>query len=488
MGMVFIHFGEQMAKTSKAKQAARARNTTVDLGQLNPKQDQFLKSTALYCAFGGARGGGKSHAVRIDSVYGALTYAGIKILIVRRRYTDLQGNYVEPFKKLIPSTLAEYNSQTHTYYFINGSTIKLGHFNSYGQASEEYQGQEYDWIYMDEATQFTEQEFRLLGGCLRGANDYPNKFRLTCNPGGIGHRWVKRLFIDRQYRTDSENPEENENPDDYEFIAARVEDNIALMNSKGGKGGQQYLQMLSSLPENIRQAHRYGDWDALSGNYFPEFQTATHTCKPFAIPREWARYRAIDYGLDMLACAWFAIAPSGRVYMYRELKQSGLIVTDAATKIKEHTAVGEKIVCTYAPSDIWSRQKDTGKTMAEVFMLNDVPIVQASRARVQGWLQVKEMFAPMEDGKPKLIVFNTCREYIDDVQAIQASDKDPNDCATEPHEITHLNDAVRYFCISRATAAEREDIAISDDLLEEAEEEYEDYMTGGDISTAYITA
>lgn len=477
-----------MAKTSKAKQAARARNTTVDLGQLNPKQDQFLKSTALYCAFGGARGGGKSHAVRIDSVYGALTYAGIKILIVRRRYTDLQGNYVEPFKKLIPSTLAEYNSQTHTYYFINGSTIKLGHFNSYGQASEEYQGQEYDWIYMDEATQFTEQEFRLLGGCLRGTNDYPSKFRLTCNPGGIGHRWVKRLFIDRQYRTDSENPEENENPDDYEFIAARVEDNIALMNSKGGKGGQQYLQMLSSLPENIRQAHRYGDWDALSGNYFPEFQTATHTCKPFAIPREWARYRAIDYGLDMLACAWFAIAPSGRVYMYRELKQSGLIVTDAATKIKEHTAVGEKIVCTYAPSDIWSRQKDTGKTMAEVFMLNDVPIVQASRARVQGWLQVKEMFAPMEDGKPKLIVFNTCREYIDDVQAIQASDKDPNDCATEPHEITHLNDAVRYFCISRATAAEREDIAISDDLLEEAEEEYEDYMTGGDISTAYITA
>lgn len=474
-----------MAKTSKAKQAARARNTTVDLGQLNPKQEQFLKCTALFGAFGGARGGGKSHAVRIDSVYGSLTYEGIKILIVRRRYTDLQGNYVEPFKKLIPSTLAEYNSQTHTYYFINGSTIKLGHFNSYGQASEEYQGQEYDWIYMDEATQFTEQEFRLLCGCLRGANDYPKKFRLTCNPGGIGHRWVKRLFIDRQYRTDSENPEENENPEDYAFIAARVEDNTALMNSEGGK---QYLQMLSSLPENIRRAHRYGDWDALSGNYFPEFQTATHTCKPFTIPREWARYRSFDYGLDMLACAWFAIAPSGRVYMYREYKQSGLNVKQAALAIREHTAVGEKIVCTFAPTDIWSRQKDTGKTMAELFMTNDVPIVQANRARVQGWLQVKDMLMPMEDGKPKLIVFNTCREYIDDVQAIQTSDKDPNDCATEPHEITHLNDAVRYFCISRATAAEQEDIAISDDLLEEAEEEYEDYMTGGDITTAYITA
>lgn len=423
--------------------------------------------------------------MRVDSILGALKYPGIRILIVRRRYTDLQNNYVEPFKKLIPSGVAEYNSQLHTYYFINGSTIKLGHFNSYAQASDEMQGQEYEWIYVDEATQFTEQEFRLLGGCMRGANDYPKKFRLTCNPGGVGHRWVKRLFIDKQYKTDSENPEENENPADYEFIQALVTDNTALMSSKGGS---EYLKMLSALPERIRNAHRHGDWDALSGNYFSEFQTATHTCKPFAIPPQWARYRAFDYGLDMLACAWFAVAPNGRVYLYRELKQSGLIVSDAAAAIKDHTAYGEKIVCTYAPSDIWSRQKDTGKTMAEVFMSNDVPIVQASRNRVQGWLQVKEMFAPMEDGNPRLVVFDTCTEYIEDVQAIQTSEKDPNDCATEPHEITHLNDAVRYFCISRAQAAEREEARDSDVYIDEIEEEYEDYMTGGEIPAAYITA
>ena len=463
--------------------ASKAQGTNLDFGQLNPKQELFLKSKTLYCAYGGARGGGKSHAVRIDAAWGALEHPGIKILILRRRYTDLQGNYVEPFKQLIPSTIAEYNSQLHTYFFINGSTIKLGHFQSYSMAADEYQGQEYDWIFMDEATQFTEQEFRLLGGCLRGVNNFPKKFRLTCNPGGVGHRWVKRLFIDKQFKTDCENPEENENPEDYEFIPALVEDNVALMKSEGGKA---YLKQLASLPENIRAAHRYGDWDALSGNYFPEFQTATHVCKPFKIPPNWARYRAFDYGLDMLAVAWFAIAPDGHIYMYRELKQSGLIASDAARKIREYTAIGEQIVCTYAPDDIWSRQKDTGKTMAEVFMTNEVPIVKASRSRVQGWLQVKEMFAPMEDGKPKLIVFNTCREYIDDVQAIQADEKNPNDCATEPHEITHLNDAVRYFCISRAQAAHDEEVKLSDELLEEKEEEYEDYMTGGEISAAYI--
>ena len=110
--------------------------------------------------------------------------------------------------------------------------------------------------------------------------------------------------------------------------------------------------------------------------------------------------------------------------------------------------MSEEVKITYAPPDMWSRQKDTGKTMAEVFMLHDVPIVKASRSRVQGWLQVKEMFAPMDDGLPKLRVFNTCREFIDDIQAIQADDKNPNDCAVEPHDITHICDACRYFCMA----------------------------------------
>ena len=474
---------QYIAKIKASAAAKKANGTVLDLGDLNAKQVQFLKSTALYCGYGGARGGGKSHAVRIDAVRGALKYPGIKILIVRRRYTDLQGNYVEPLNKILPSTIAEYNSQLHQYYFINGSTIKLGHFQSYGQAADEYQGQEFDWIFMDEATQFTEQEFRLLGGCLRGVNNIPKKFRLTMNPGGVGHRWVKRLFIDRQFKTDCANPEENENPDDYEFIQALVTDNTALMKSNGGK---QYLAMLSSLPENIRNAHRYGDWDALGGNYFPEFQTATHVCEPFAIPPSWARYRAFDYGLDALAVLWFAIAPNGRVYMYRELKKSGLIVSDAAQEILSNTGVNEKIITTYAPDDIWSRQKDTGKTMAEVFLSNGVAIVKASRSRVQGWLQVKEFLAPMEDGKPKLMVFNTCQNFIDDIQAIQASDKDPNDCATEPHDITHLLDSCRYFCISRTMAAKSDEDKPEPDEFETAEEDYESYMTGGKITNAYI--
>ena len=465
-----------MAKVRKGGSA------TVDLGTLNPKQERFYNSTAKYTAYGGARGGGKTHAVRVKAVAGALLYPGIRILIIRRTYSELQHNHIEPILKMIPQPqVGVYNIQLHQIYFTNGSTIIFGHFNSYNSAFQEYQGQEYDWIFIDEATQFTEQEFRLLGGCLRGVNEFPKRMYLTCNPGGVGHRWVKRLFVDRDFKTDCENAEENEDPNDYEFIQATVDDNTALMKSEGGRD---YLKQLSQLPENIRAAHRYGDWEGLSGNYFPEFSEGKHTCEAFPLPRWWRRYRALDYGLDMLACYWFAVDETGRVWCYRELKQKDLVVSDAARMILENTGISEHIDITFAPPDLWSRTKDSGKSMAELFMTNGVPLVKASNNRVQGWLQVKEFLKDSPDGKPGLVFFRNCMGIIEDIQAIQADEKNPNDCAKEPHDITHSNDAIRYFCVSRSLPGEMEKVREEPD--DEPEEDYENTMTGGAATAGYI--
>ena len=451
-----------------------------DAGHANPKQALFYSSRTLYTAYGGAKGGGKTHAVRIKAVGGAFTWPGIKILILRKTYPELQANHIEPILKMVPQELTSYNGTTHTLYFENGSIIRFGHWN--GVASEqEYQGQEYDWIFMDEATQFTEREFRYLGGCLRGVNEIPKRFYLTCNPGGVGHRWVKRLFIDRNFKTDSENPEENENPDDYSFIFATVEDNPDLLASSPG-----YLQNLAQMPEDVRRAYRYGDWDALGGNYFPEFSRATHVVKPFQIPKHWRRYRSIDYGLDCLAVGWYAVDEKGRVYMYRELKQSGLIVQDAARLILDMTLPDEHIEITFAPPDMWSRQKDTGRTMAEIFMLCGVPIVRADNNRVQGHMMIKEALANMDDGKPGLLFFNTCKETTADIEDIQADEKNPSDCAKEPHEITHTVDSLRYFCVSRTMRAEAEKTAAEIEDEEDAGEDYEHYMTGGEADASYM--
>ena len=323
----------------------RGGSATVDLGTLNPKQERFYNSTAKYVAYGGARGGGKTHAVRVKAISGALFYPGIRILIIRRTYSELQHNHIEPILKMIPQPqVGVYNIQLHQIYFTNGSTIIFGHFNSYNSAFQEYQGQEYDWIFIDEATQFSERAFNFLGGCLRGVNEFPKRMYLTCNPGGVGHRWVKRLFIDRDFKLNSDNPEENENPDDYSFIPATVEDNYHLMASSPG-----YVRMLANMPEDKRKAYRYGDWNAIGGNYFPEFSVATHVVKPFKIPDHWQRYRSFDYGLDMFACYWWAVDEDGRSWCYREFTHKGLIVKEAADKIHELTLPGEHIAATYAP-------------------------------------------------------------------------------------------------------------------------------------------
>lgn len=465
---------------------------TLNLGRVFPKQAEFMTSTTLYTGYGGARGGGKSHAIRIHAINVALTYAGIKILIVRRTYGDLEENHIIPILNIVvPKELATYKGDTHTLTFINGSTIKFGHYQ--GTASNtEYQGKEYDYIFIDEATQFSESEFRIFGGCCRGVNPFPKHIYITCNPGGVGHQWVKRLFIDKQYKTNCENPEENEDPLDYSFIFATVEDNEA-MREANPKAYKQYLQMLSALPENIRRAHRYGDWNALGGNYFPEFSTTTHVIKPFPIPQSWIRYRSFDYGLDALACYWVAVDPVGRSYVYRELKASNLIVSEAADAIRYNTGIGEKIAVTFAPPDMWTTLKDTGKTMAEVFMLNGINIVKSSNNRVQGHLQIKEMLAPMpekdkppEEWRPGLLIFNNCENLINDLQVIQSDEKNPNDCAKQPHDITHTVDGLRYYCISRVLAAEESAPVVEEPEDEDAGEDYDEFMHGGEATSSYI--
>ena len=444
-------------------------------GEVSEKQKLFLNSKHLFTCYGGAKGGGKTHVVRLKAVGGAIYNPGIRILIMRRTYPELEENHIRPLIATVPQEIASYNGSTHLMTFYNGSTIKFGHWS--GAVSEqEYQGLEFDWIFIDEATQFTERDFNYIGGCLRGVSSYPKRMYLTCNPGGVGHRWVKRLFIDRAYKT-SINPEENENPDDYFFIPATVEDNKWLLESSPN-----YLRMLANMPEDLRKAYRYGDWDALGGNYFPEFKENIHTCEPFAIPGSWLRYRSIDYGLDMLACYWFAVDEEGRSYCYREFCKEGMIVQDAAKAILERTI--EDVPITFAPPDLWSRQKDTGKTMAELFALNGLPLLKVDNNRVQGHMMIKDMLALRKDGKPSLIFFNTCTRIISDIQDIQADENNPNDCAKEPHDITHSVDGVRYYCVSRIS---RPEAPKEIDEEEQEEETYDDYMTGGEAGDSYLT-
>ena len=474
----------------------------LDLGTLNPKQAEAMKAfdAHKFTCYGGAKAGGKSHLLRVMVIFFCLfKYPGIRILIVRATYDDVRQNQIEPILKMLPDGIYSYNGQSHLLTFENGSTIQFGNWAGTDSESK-YQGLEYDVICIDEATQFTERMFRHLAGCLRGnvGKGFPKKILLTCNPGGIGHFWVKRLFIDRKYRTDPDHPEKSENPDDYAFVFAKAEDNVEML-----KENPQYLEDISKMGNS--DAMRYGNWDIMGGQYFDNFDVTKNVIKSFKIPPFWQMYRSFDYGLDMFACFWWAVDTDGRAWCIRSFERDNLTPQEAASCMVENTLMTENITITYAPPDMWSRQRETGRTTAEIMMVHGVPIVKADNNRVQGHMVMRSLLEPIPlhdetvikklGGKskapkelPALMFFDNVGQVIEDIQSIQHDDVNPNDCAKDPHDVTHTIDGVRYFAISRQMVTEKPVVEKPRDPVIEGVEQIdaEDYIIGGDASDDYI--
>ena len=447
---------------------------TIDLGAPNSEpQWKFFNSTVRYTCYGGARGGGKSWAIIRKALLLAMYYPGIQILVIRREYDQLENPIIQPLLKLVPPDIRNYNKSEHLLTFINSSRIKFSNMPDYSSTVEgKFQGNNWDILFIDEATQFLESEFRGLDAIIRGDNGLPKRVYLTCNPGGVGHFWVKRLFVDRKFK-------DEENPDDYVFIQATVDDNKNI--------DKEYINVLNNLPEDVRRAHRYGDWNALSGVYFEEFTDGLHTCKPFPIPPHWKRYRAMDYGLDMHFCIWVAVDENGRCYVYRQFAQANMIVSEAAQIQRELTRADEEIGYTIAPPDLWARNRETGKSQAITFAENGIVLFKADNNRKQGWYALKELLKVKEDGKPGIIIFETCASLIDCLKCLQHDKTDPNDVSKHPHDLTHGPDALRYFAQTYVLPAEQEVLQVEEED-DDVVEDYFHYMCGTGISTSYVRA
>lgn len=226
----------------------------------------------------------------------------------------------------------------------------------------------------------------------------------------------------------------------------------------------------------------------VGGAFFPEMRAHIHLVD-YLPQGECRRYISLDYGLDKLAAYWHRVDTEGNDIVYREIAQSGLIVSEAAAAIVARCG-NEKIDAVYAPPDLWNRNRDTGRSTAEIFSDCGLPMHKTSNERVQGWLDLKEWLKPYERRNPHTgsIEVTAHMRFLKDacpylwrcMLAIQKDEHRPNDCANDPHELTHGPDAIRAFAAGRPWPADEPTEKDPQDPLEydEQVDEFFDY-TGG---------
>ena len=448
-------------------------NVTLKLDPPNPKQEQMLRARAKHVGFGGARGGGKSWAVRTKAILLALRWPGIRILIVRRSFPELMNNHIRILRSQLAG-IAVYNDKEKMLRFGNSSAVFFTYCDGDGDL-DRLQGVEYDVIFLDEATQLSEFQMKTISACLRGVNDFPKRIYYTCNPGGQGHGYIKRIFLDRRC-------EPGENPADYVFIRSLVTDNRALMEAQ-----PEYVEQLRALPEKLRRAWLEGDWDVFEGQFFEDLRLQpdaagcaglgiepeeaarrgifTHVIPAFALPVGWKLYRSFDWGYSRpFSCAWWAVDFDGRLYRILELyggtKNPNEGVKWAPDRVfreirrteEEHPWLRGRQIEGVADPAIWDASG--GESIAETAERYRVWFNPGDHKRIPGWMQCHYRLQFDDNGIPMLYVFDTCRAFLRTVPQLTYDPNRPEDLDTSQED--HAADEWRYMCMARPIAPRAE--------------------------------
>lgn len=241
-----------------------------------------------------------------------LEYAKSNIYLFRESYPDLEDTLIPEWKEKVPSDLYKWNQSKSTATMINGTVVRFRYVATYEDARK-YQGRSMDFLGIDELTKHEERTVQELLSCLRSPRGYPARFRGTCNPGSIGHYWVKKKYVKgTDYGKNIIIDQLTGNT--IQFIPATVYDNDILM-----KNDPAYIKRLENLPYEQRQAYLYGDWDVFEGMALENWNENATVVDSFPIPEHWRKWIACDNGYtDPFAWYWLAVDEQGTVYIYRE--------------------------------------------------------------------------------------------------------------------------------------------------------------------------
>ena len=426
-------------------------------------QTDFLASTEQEVLYGGSAGGGKSYAMVADPVR-YLNNPNARMLLVRRSTEELR-ELISVSKQLYPKAIPgiKFMERDKTWVAPSGATLWMSYLDRDDDVMR-YQGQAFNWIGFDELTQWpTPYPWNYMRSRLRTtkASGLPLYMRATSNPGGPGHQWVKKTFIDPEtpnksfWATDSDTGEviswpkghtkEGEPLFKRRFIPANLFDNPYLADDG------MYEANLLSLPEHQRRQLLEGDWDINEGAAFPEFNRKIHVVEPFDIPNNWPKFRACDYGYgSYTGVVWIAVAPDEQLIVYREMYVSKVLATDLADMILE-TESEEKIRYGVLDSSLWHKRGDTGPSLAEQMIVRGCrwrPADRSKGSRVAGKNEIHRRLQVDEfTEEPRMVIFDSCKNLISQLPAIPLDKNNPEDVDTKSED--HLYDALRYGVMTR---------------------------------------
>lgn len=449
---------------------------------LQPKQESLYtiieQSDYQWIGFGGARGGAKSHAIRAMAIMFGYKY-DVQSLIFRRYRDDLLKNHVYPMLKSYPQLRPYFNkSELVLYNTKKNPIIKFDYAEREEDIEKVGQGTEYPIVFIDEATQSTEYIIKYLSTCNRdSAGNFPTRPKIVCtmNPGGQGHAFIKRIFVDKIYQN-------NENPKDYCFIQAHVWDNVMWSLRELQKQGfnvddyyykwdeeqrktftikfSDYAKNLSGLPEDLKLAYLYGDWNVFGGMFFKHLNLNKQVIEPFIIPFDWELVGSIDPGFSS-PCSFGLTAKdfSGNYYRIYTYYEAGKSPIEHAANIADllnnpqsdvyrltngRSAKGIRIVSgtdAFAKKDRFAIISNE-KTFSDVFNSYGLYLEPATTDRIQGWWNWKGLMPN------RYFVFDKYNKpLIEEMTAVVSDPKYPEDIkgrGNDPEISDHALDEQRY--------------------------------------------
>lgn len=418
-----------------------------------PKQAEFHAATEHSVLFGGSSGGGKSRALTAEAIRACIRYPGLRVGAFRRSYPELRESLLAELAKLEYAAPlgARWNGTEHELRFPGGSLIMFRYAETLADATRR-QGGEYQLLVLDELTLFGAEVVTFLESRVRsGRADLPVLgVRASANPGGPGHGAVKARYI--KPTGYGEKVVTDERSRTVRFIPSKLSDNPHM--------NPEYASDLLALSGQMREAFLEGNWDVFAGQMFPELSRDRHVVPPFEPPQSWRRYVGVDWGFtNPWAVGWFAVDEDGRVWLYREIYETGVGEAEQARRILAAEAEGERIEARYADDAMWATRGEA-KPISTVYAENGCRLTPAGKgpgSRVAGWQRLHSYLGeapacPHHRGMgwptcPMLHVLSTCPRWFDELSQLpHAVTGNPED--SNPKAADHLGDMTRYVLLN----------------------------------------